>query len=308
MKKIASIDIGSNTVRLLILESGPGGDFRIADSERVITRLGEGIDAGKGLQEKRMDETLAALCRFREKCRDHGDIAIHAVATSAVREAPNRDEFLKRAKEAAGIHIEVIPWEEEARLTLQGVFWKIPHGGRKILTFDIGGGSTEFILSNGDQVAESVGTPLGTVRLTEKFITRHPVDETEYRNLENHLRGEMVSIKDRLSEFAPETLIGTAGTVTTLAALDKNIFPYDPEKVHGAVIPINRVQSILEDLKSKSIKERLLMKPLEQGREDLIIAGGAIVLETMRAFSCNDLTVCEHGLREGIILKALPRS
>ena len=220
MKKFASIDIGTNTVRLLILETDAQNDFNPVDSERVITRLGEGMDTEKRILENRISTTLAVLSNFRDRCRAHGDIPIQAVATSAVREAENGDEFVQRARELTGIRIQVIPWEEEARLTLEGVRWKIPHQNKKILVFDIGGGSTEFILSRGNKIAATAGTGLGTVRLTEKFITRHPVDPDELRNLEDHLSKSLTSVKERLAEFDPELLIGTAGTVTTLAALD----------------------------------------------------------------------------------------
>jgi len=305
MKKFASIDIGSNTVRLLILESGGHGDFREIDSVRRITRLGQGMDTEKRLGLKPMATTLAVLEEFKKTCRNHGDIPIRAVATSAVREAKNKAEFIQMARDRAGIDIEVIPWEEEARLTLKGVFWKIPHQNRKIMTFDIGGGSTEFILSAGDQVIGTTGTSLGTVRLTEKFISSHPVIEEEYENLTAHIRSELALVKGRLPASRPEIAIGTAGTVTTLAALELNIYPYDPLKVHAVSLPLNHIQKIQNDLKAKSIAERLELKPLEQGREDLIVAGTAIVLETLRAFRCPALVVSEYGLREGIILKAL---
>ena len=308
MKKFASIDIGTNTVRLLILETDAQNDFNPVDSERVITRLGEGMDTEKRILENRISTTLAVLSNFRDRCRAHGDIPIQAVATSAVREAENGDEFVQRARELTGIRIQVIPWEEEARLTLEGVLWKIPHQNKKILAFDIGGGSTEFILSRGNKIAATAGTRLGTVRLTEKFITRHPVDPDELRNLEDHLSKSLTSVKERLAEFDPELLIGTAGTVTTLAALDKNIYPYDPEKIHGTLLPHERVQGLMDELKSKSIEERLALKPMEPGREDLIIAGTAIALETMKAFGCQTLRVCEYGLREGILLNSLKQS
>ena len=308
MKKIASIDIGTNTVRLLILETDAQNDFNPVDSERVITRLGEGMDTEKRILENRISTTLAVLSNFRDRCRAHGDIPIQAVATSAVREAENGAEFVQRARELTGIRIQVIPWEEEARLTLEGVLWKIPHQNKKILAFDIGGGSTEFILSRGNKIAATAGTRLGTVRLTEKFITRHPVDPDELRNLEDHLSKSLTSVKERLAEFDPELLIGTAGTVTTLAALDKNIYPYDPEKIHGTLLPLERVQGLMDELKSKSIVERLALKPMEPGREDLIIAGTAIALETMKAFGCQTLRVCEYGLREGILLNSLKQS
>ena len=305
MKNIASIDIGSNTVRLLILESTGDQKFNLLVSKRNITRLGEGIDAQGKLTEHRMQTTLKVLSRFRQICLENGDPPLFAVATSAVREASNGQEFVRLAKKETGIDIKIITWEEEARLTLEGVYWKIPHENRRVITFDIGGGSTEFILSEGENIKGFCSTSLGVVRLTEKFITQHPVDEKEYHSLQNHLQYELQTVKKKLSAFLPELLIGTAGTVTTLAALKENIYPYDPEKIHGSAFSRPEAESILDDLKGKSLSQRLLLKPIEPGREDLIIAGTAIVLETMRAFGCEILTVSEYSLREGLILRAM---
>ena len=305
MNKIASIDIGSNTVRLLILESMGNQDFKTLISKRKITRLGEGMDTKGKLADHRIQATLKVLAGFQKICMENGDPPLFAVATSAVREASNGEDFVCLAKKETGISIKIIPWEEEARLTLEGVFWKLPHENKKTITLDIGGGSTEFIFSEGKNIKEFCSTALGVVRLTERFITRHPVDEKEFLNLENHLKNELQEIKKKLCAFSPEGLIGTAGTVTTLAALKNNIYPYDLEKIHGSCISRQETESILGDLKEKSINQRLLLKPLERGREDLIIAGTAIVLSTMRTFSCDILTVSEYSLREGIILKAM---
>ena len=305
MTNIASIDIGSNTARLLILESTGDQKFNLLVSKRNITRLGEGIDAQGKLTEHRMQTTLKVLSRFRQICLENGDPPLFAVATSAVREASNGQEFVRLAKKETGIDIKIITWEEEARLTLEGVYWKIPHENRRVITFDIGGGSTEFILSEGENIKDFCSTSLGVVRLTEKFITQHPVNEKEYHSLQNHLQNELQTVKNKLSAFLPELLIGTAGTVTTLAALKENIYPYDPEKIHGSTFSRPEAESILDDLKGKSLSQRLLLKPMEPGREDLIIAGTAIVLETMRAFGCEILTVSEYSLREGLILRAM---
>jgi exopolyphosphatase/guanosine-5'-triphosphate,3'-diphosphate pyrophosphatase len=206
------------------------------------------------------------------------------------------------AKEELGLSIEVIPWEEEARLTVRGALWKMEHKNQRNLIFDIGGGSTEYIISQDGQVINYAGTSLGVVRLTEKFITKDPVDPVELSNLENHLMSELASVKITLGDEQPDVLIGTAGTVTTLAALHKNIYPYDPDKIHQTVLSLSIIQNIFDDLKDKSIQERKKLKPLESGREDLIIAGISIVLATMRTFSFNNLVVSEYSLREGIIL------
>ncbi len=303
MNTFGSIDIGSNTVRLLVMEADDAGGFKEVDSERVICRLGEGINSEKRLLPHRMDLTLGVLQRFRDQCRKYGDIPIRVVATSAVREASNREEFVHLAQERAGLDVQVISWEEEARLTVEGVFWKLPSSG-KTLIFDIGGGSTEFIFSQDKQVLASAGTSLGVVRLTEQFISQHPVDAAEYQNLKNHVREQLDRVHFRLGDPSPEKLIGTAGTVTTLAAMDCNIFPYDPEKIHGLVLPLDNIQRLFEDLKSKSLEQRLEIPSLERGREDLIIAGTTLVLETMKAFHCSHLTVSEYSLREGIVLQA----
>jgi len=303
MTRFGSIDIGSNTVRLLIMEGDEAGRFNEVHSQRVICRLGEGIHSEKRLLPQRMERTLEVLQQFRDTCREYGDIPLRAVATSAVREASNREEFVRLARERTGIEVQVISWEEEARLTVEGVFWKLPQAGQALI-FDIGGGSTEYILSQDKQVLASAGTPLGVVRLTEQFITRHPVDEKEYQNLKNHVRSELRRVRDSLGNPSPEVLIGTAGTVTTLATMDCNIFPYDPERIHGRVLARDNIQRLFEDLKSKSLKERLEIPTLERGREDLIIAGTTLVLETMETFGCSQLTVSEYSLREGILLQS----
>jgi len=303
MKKFGSIDIGSNTVRLLVMEADDKGGFKEVCSERVICRLGEGINSEKRLLPHRMELTLDVLQRFRDQCRKYGDIPIQVVATSAVREASNREEFVSLAREQAGLDVQVISWEEEARLTVEGVFWRLPSSG-KTLIFDIGGGSTEFIFSQDKQVLASAGTSLGVVRLTEQFISQHPIDPREYENLRTHIREQLDRVLFRLGDPSPEQLIGTAGTVTTLAAMDRNIFPYDPERIHGLVLSLDNIQSLFEDLKSKSLKQRLEIPSLEPGREDLIIAGTVLILATLETFHCSHLTVSEYSLREGVLLQA----
>ena len=305
MTRLASIDIGTNTARLLILEKKPGEGLIELSQARAVTRLGKGMNTGKKLLDDRIDKTISVLTKFRNECRKFEPIVIRAVATSAVREADNQKEFLLKIKKEVGLEVEVIPWEKEADLMVKGVLWKLPSVKRNLLAFDIGGGSTEFILARDKKIVSAVGTKLGTVRLTEKFISQHPTDLKEYKALESYLRRELNLVKAKLSAFSPEVLIGTAGTVTTLAAIDGGIDPYDPEKIHGESLTLTRVEEILEDLRSRSLEERMAMKVLEKGREDLIIVGGALVLETMRIFECNSLTVSEYGLREGVVLDAV---
>ena len=188
MIRVASIDIGTNTVRLLILEMKPDGSLREVSQARAITRLGKGMDTEKKLLNDRMDETISVLAKFRDECRKFEPLTIRTVATSAVREADNQKNFVSRIKKETDLEVEVVPWEEEADLMVKGVLWKLPNVERGVLAFDIGGGSTEFILARDRQIVSAVGTQLGTVRLTEKFISHHPTDLNEYKALEAHLR------------------------------------------------------------------------------------------------------------------------
>jgi exopolyphosphatase/guanosine-5'-triphosphate,3'-diphosphate pyrophosphatase len=252
-----------------------------------------------------MDETISVLTKFRNECQKFEPLVIRAVATSAVREADNQKDFILRIKKEVGIEVEIISWEKEADLMVKGVLWKLPIIKKDVLAFDIGGGSTEFVLTRDKKIISAVGTQLGTVRLTEKFISHHPTILNEYKLLEGYLRRELKLVKEKVSNFSPEVLIGTAGTVTTLVAIDGSVDPYDPEKIHGGSLTFKRVKELLEDLKKKSLAERTAMKVIEKGREDLIIVGAALVLEIMRIFECSLLTVSEYGLREGIVLDAL---
>jgi len=305
MIRLASIDIGTNAVRLLVVEKEKDGSLRELCQAREITRLGKGMEIGEKLLDDRIDETVLVLTKFKDECRKFEPLTIRVVATSAVREAANQKVFVSRVNKETGLEVEVISWEEEAGLMVKGVLWKLQNNEKAVLAFDIGGGSTEFIVVRDRKIVSKVGTQLGTVRLTEKFITHHPTNVDEYEMLKTHIRKELKLVKEKLSGFLPEVLVGTAGTVTTLGAINGGVYPYDPDKIHGSTITFKRVNELLDDLKNKSLDERIAMKAIEKGREDLIIAGSALVLEIMRFFSCNLLTISEYGLREGVALGLL---
>ena len=304
-RRVASVDLGSNTVRLLVAEQTEEGDLRSLHEERRIIRLGEGLHTAGRLLDHRMQRAIETLREFREICRRYGDVSLQVVATSAVREAANREAFVDRVRREVGLEMQVISWEEEARLTLEGVLWKLPLENRRYLVFDIGGGSTEYILGEGRELKGSAGTRLGVVRLTERFLTRHPVDPKELEALRAFIAGELQTVRRQLKDPVPQDLVGTAGTVTTLAALEKNLYPYDPLQIHGTRLSRERVAFWLDYLGGLTLEERLRLKPLEKGREDLIIAGTALTLETLRIFDAPGLLVSEYALREGLLLRAL---
>ena len=313
MPIFASIDLGTNTVRLLVAER-EGKVFKPLYSNQAITRLGEGLSNGGVLIEQAMERTISTVLTFKDEASKYNPSAIWIVATSAVREAKNRSEFIERLKSVTGLQLEVIPWEEEARMTLLGVFSsnlplpllnKEGSKGRAII-FDIGGGSTEYIFTEDKKLVNSVGTDLGVVHLSERYITKDPVDEEELKALEKAIADKIKNVKDEINSsfLIPHSalLIGTAGTVTTLAALDLNLYPYDPKKINGYILKFENVKKLLDRLKKMPLKERRNIPALEKGREDLIIPGAVIVIKTMEIFGFDSMVVSDYGLREGIIL------
>jgi len=313
MSVFASIDLGTNTVRLLVAER-EGKVFKPLYSNQAITRLGEGLSNGGVLIEQAMERTISTVLTFKDEASKYNPSAIWIVATSAVREAKNRSEFIEKIKRVTGLQLEVIPWEEEARMTLLGVFSsnlplpllnKEGSKGRAII-FDIGGGSTEYIFTEDKKLVNSVGTDLGVVHLSERYITKDPVDEEELKALEKAIADKIKNVKDEINSsfLIPHSalLIGTAGTVTTLAALDLNLYPYDPKKINGYILKFENVKKLLDRLKKMPLKERRNIPALEKGREDLIIPGAVIVIKTMEIFGFDSMVVSDYGLREGIIL------
>lgn len=308
MSAFASVDLGTNTVRLLVVESN-GKGFTTLHSNQVITRLGEGLSHNGVLRDAAMERTVRVILGFKNEALKYGPSAIWVAATSAVREAKNRSEFIERVKKATGLELEVIPWEEEARRTLLGVFSWLNNDIKKAIIFDIGGGSTEFVITENRNLIKSIGTDLGVVHLSERYITKDPVDEEELRILENVIADKIKDVRDKMHSLLPtpysSLLIGTAGTVTTIAALDMNLYPYDPAKVNGYILKLGNVKKMLEKLKVMTVRERRNIPSLEKGREDLIIPGAVIVIKTMEILGFDEMMVSDYGLREGIILSKI---
>ena len=306
---LAGIDIGTNTLRLLVAETGPDS-FREITADRKITRLGQDLDLNGKLSQEAEDRTLRALIEFAEKIRFHAALHTSAIGTSALRNASNSIAFIHTVKEKTGIDISVISGEEEARLTLVGVARMLSDdGGRQkkswpasSLVIDIGGGSTEIIATRKGKTPECVSLPLGAVYLTERCI-KHDPPSTEELALLRRMAREMID--SHAAMIQPDTagiLIGTAGTITTLAAIDQGLVVYDPERINRSVLTGERIDAIIEMLSTSSLKERRRILGLEPGREDIILAGAVITQEIMQRFGYASMLVSDWGLREGIVL------
>lgn len=296
----AAIDLGTNTARLLIGAERDGHIDRHC-LDRRITRLGGGFSKETGISREAAQRTVAALQEFSVTLKKFPVTGLRAVATSAVRDAANRYEFCREVKEASGIELEVISGEEEGRLTLTGVRSGLDTVPANMLVFDVGGGSTEYTVVAGSKIIFSKSLPLGVVRLTEGKGNVAAMSDKIERELQQLLE-EMNSAGVR-HLLADAPLIATAGTATTLAAIDIGLSDYDYSKVNNHVLSNNRISEIYERLSRLSPSERLVrIIGLEQGREDLIIAGTLLTLKSMEMFDSTTLKVSDFGLLEGVLL------
>lgn len=296
--RIASVDIGTNTIRLLIADVN--GKIEFITQKREIVRLGEGISVTGRLSQAAIERALGVLKRYKRLCVAFQVDLVIPVATSAVREASNREEFLAAVKKETGWDVRVISGDEEARLTYLGV----KHGlniKEPFVVFDIGGGSTEYICVCGKLKIKSL--PIGVVKLTEDYIKHDPPLDGELEKLRKVVRGFLNELGD-FEQCKKRVVVGTAGTATTLAAIDLGLEEYDVQKVHGYKLSLDRIEGIYHRLRSIPSSERLKIPGMEKGREDLIISGIIITIETLNFFESNFMIVSEWGIREGVILDA----
>ncbi|MFQ5898981.1 MAG: Ppx/GppA family phosphatase [Candidatus Methylomirabilia bacterium] len=308
MRRLATIDLGTNTIRLLVVEVAGDGTWRTLAQRQALTRLGEGLHARGALSRAAMDRTVATVAGF---CREAGAFKateVVIVATSAVRRASNRQRFLDHVQEATGQAVRVVSGEEEARLALHGALHGLPHLTGRMVLFDIGGGSTEVIFSEDRRLVALRSLALGVVPLAERFLTAGPVEPERYAEMDREVRA---TVAQELSDFSeggqPHHLVGTAGTVTTLAALDQGLSSYAVERVQGYRLDHDRIQALLGTLSALPVAARASLPCLEPGRADLIIPGIAICLATMDRFGCRSVVVSDFGLREGVLIDHLSR-
>lgn len=318
MSRYASIDIGTNTLRLLVAEVD-NNKLKPLVVKRIITRLGGDFKEDVGIAESSMQRAVDALKIFANIIKEYNVKEVFATATSVVRRAKNRDRFIQRVFDETDIKINVISGDEEAGLSLLGVLSVVDSKDKKCLVIDIGGGSTEFIAVENNKMLSSWSMEMGVVHLTEEHLKSDPPARHELDVVEYEINGVIEELKLKIYDLGflnphfelrtPNSalFIGTAGTITTLAAIDQNLETYAPEKINNYVLEYDAVKRIYNHLSSIPLKERQKILSLEKGREDLIIPGAAIVLKTMDAFGFDSITVSDAGLLEGILLKQVVR-
>jgi exopolyphosphatase/guanosine-5'-triphosphate,3'-diphosphate pyrophosphatase len=304
---LAGIDIGTNTLRLLVAEIGPDL-FRELHSNRKITRLGQGLDRAGVLSHEAQQRTLNALIVFADEIRARRAVHVAAIGTSALRDAGNSAEYLATVQRKTGLAIHVITGEEEARLTMLGVARGVSAATRtggspsSAFVIDIGGGSTELIGATPEGAVRSASLPLGAVYLTERFIKHDPPALDEVQRLRNAIKASLERLGTGMTPAPDAVFIGTAGAITTLAAMDQGLAMYEPDKINGYTMTKTTIDTIVEKLGASSLAQRRKIPGLEQGREDIILAGAVVTQEIMEQFGFQTMIVSDWGLREGIVL------
>jgi len=305
--RVATIDIGTNTVLLLIANVDAGALQPIVE-RATITRLGQGVDRERRLQPEAIERTLVCLAEYQDVLREHEVSWLDVVGTSAMRDAAGGEDFSARARTILGVAPRVIAGEEEARLTFIGALSGLNVSG-KVTVFDIGGGSTEIVSgelgSSGRKLAAAVSLNIGSVRLFERHMRSDPPSNDELARVEYDIHEALRAAP----AFATDsTLVGVAGTVTQLAAVELGLTRYDATRVHGSVLSRSAVERLANRLAAMSVSERRALPGMEPSRADVIVVGSAIVRAVLSWSGATKLLVSDRGVRWGLAAELAARA
>jgi exopolyphosphatase / guanosine-5'-triphosphate,3'-diphosphate pyrophosphatase len=298
---LAALDCGTNSTRLLVV--GPDGDVRAR--EMRITRLGQGVDAAHRLRPEALERTFTALREYRAVMDAQGVERARLVATSAVRDAANSEAFLEPAGEIVGFPAEILTGAEEGRLSFAGATADLPGGSRSVVVLDIGGGSTEIAIEGRDEVL-SLSMDIGCVRLTERYLRGDPPGEDEVAAAIGAIGAELDRAQRELPELSgldrSARLVGLAGTVSTLAALELGLTDYDRDRIHHATLSREAVDRWCSVLGSEPVSIRASRPAIPAGREDVLFGGALVLRETMRRFEFAECIVSEADILDGLVM------
>jgi exopolyphosphatase / guanosine-5'-triphosphate,3'-diphosphate pyrophosphatase len=305
--RLAAIDIGTNSIRSIIIRVDAAGKYMILDDEKMTVRLGEGLNQTGSIAPAAWERAMEALTRQKKIIDGYQVRSIEAVATSAVRKAANGPAFIAAIRENIGLEVEVISGEDEAELAALSAFHNFDLEGVRHLICDIGGGSLELITALGTHIEEVLSRELGAVFLTETFLKSDPVHPDEHQKLRKHIRKVLKGCFGAQERQGMQCLVGSGGTITSLAAMVMAARRERYDSAHGYELLRYDVVHLLAMLLRLSDKERRATPGLSPDRSDIIIAGVTVVDELMEFFGVNLLKVNERGIREGLILRGLRR-
>jgi exopolyphosphatase/guanosine-5'-triphosphate,3'-diphosphate pyrophosphatase len=311
--RVAVVDIGTNSTRLLVADVEPdgdgGGELTELDRRSTVTRLGQDVDATGRLADEAIDRVVAVLSEYREAIDEADAERTVAVLTSAVRDAENGAAFLDRVRDDFGFDARTISGEEEARLTFTGATGERDEDAPEpVVVIDIGGGSTEFVVGEGGEVVFHVSTQTGAVRQTERHVRTDPPAPAEVAAMRTEVRDIIAAEVPAEIRERTRAAIAVAGTATSLAAIDQKLEPYDPTRVHGYVLTLERAETALEMLAGMTDAQRREVPGLEPARAPAIVAGATHLVEALRAFDLDSTEVSDHDILRGAALEAVHRA
>jgi exopolyphosphatase/guanosine-5'-triphosphate,3'-diphosphate pyrophosphatase len=309
--KLAAIDIGSNSIHLVIVRTARGQHLEIIDREKDMVRLASGTLRKHMLSSETIDRAVTTLKRFKEMAEANRAELIIATATSAVRESHNSSEFIERVRNEVGLEVKLLPGVEEARLIALAVSEVTDFNNRRALIFDIGGGSTEFIITSGGEPELLYSVKVGAVRLTEKYVSTDPISAEEHENLIANIRADLTRAVLEIKNIGYDFVIGTSGTCLNMvnavvqaeSAIGRNGAP-DIESF-SETVTLEQLQRLNRRLVKMKVKQRSRVPGFEKGRADIIIAGGALLECILSEVGAEQITTCDWSLREGVILDYL---
>jgi len=307
--RLAAIDIGTNSVHMIVVRVRPDLSFEVTDREKAMVRLGAGGLDGRALTSEAMTAALQALSKFKRIAESHRVDQILAAATSATREARNGGEFLARIERETGIRPRVISGVEEARLIHQAAVYGVDVGGRRAVVIDIGGGSVEITLGTTTSVQLARSFKIGAIRLTERLVGSDPLSERDERRIVKHILGEVDRYCDQIVTAGFDRVIGTSGTILSIGAVAataaRGTPPSELRNLHISAKQIRRVRKAVVGL---DLEHRLGMPGLDPRRADLIVAGSVLLDTILRRLGAEELTLCDLALREGLVLDYIRRN
>jgi exopolyphosphatase / guanosine-5'-triphosphate,3'-diphosphate pyrophosphatase len=299
--RVAVVDIGTNSTRLLVADVADGRVQEVA-RRSTVTRLGRGVDTSAQLSTEAIEDVCFVVGNYIALYEDLGAERVTAIATSAVRDSSNAQMFLAELRERFALDARILNGDEEAGLTYAGASAE-HEPGERMLVVDIGGGSTELIVGDGPHVGFYASLQAGTVRHTERYLRTDPAEPGQLEDLAADVRELIGDALEGAAIAQANEGIAVAGTPTSLAAIDQRLEPYDPERVHGYRLSLNSIQHMLSELAAKPLAERLQVPGLQPGRAATIVAGVVILIQAMRAFGLTEIAVSEHDILWGAALE-----
>jgi exopolyphosphatase/guanosine-5'-triphosphate,3'-diphosphate pyrophosphatase len=307
--RIAAIDIGTNSVHMIVVRVRPDLSFEVVDREKAMVRLGAGGLDGKALTTDAMNAALQALSKFKRLADSHQVEHIVAAATSATREARNGGEFLARIARDTGIRPRVIAGPEEARLIHQAAVYGVDVGSARAVVIDVGGGSVEVTLGTATSIQLARSFKIGVIRLTERFVKSEPLSDRDERKISRFVRAEVERHCDQIAAAGFDRVIGTSGTILSLGAVATTLARgAPPAELRNLRVPAKHIHRLRKEVVAMDLEQRLAMPVLDPRRADLVVAGSVLLDTILRRLGATELTLCDLALREGLVLDFIRRN